>query len=364
MFNLIRFIVIKKILFGSLIAAFAMISSCSTDFEVIEEWKETMVIYGVLNPNDSAHYVKVTKAFLGEGDAFVMAQNPDSLYYNPEHLLVTLTEVETGHVDTLDAVENIPRDMNNNPVFSQRQVVFKTTRKIQNIYTYQLRARNLSSGQEAVAQTKLVEPADITSPSTSQYQVDFANPTSNFEVKWRTGDNAMRYETIIRFYYNEKNLSTGIIRPDSVDFNLGEIEAPDALGGDELKMTFVKNQFYRNLADKLVSDANLQRHPKGVKFLIYSAAEELHTYMQVSAPSTGIVQERPMYTNITNGIGIFSARLNQHAQSADVNANPYRPDAFMLTSASKDTLCIGQFTGSLNFCDPMEFNPADPCYCD
>lgn len=355
---------IKKKLFGSLIAGFAMISSCSTDFQVIEEWKETMVIYGVLNPNDSAHYVKVTKAFLGEGDAFVMAQNPDSLYYDPEKLVVTLTEVETGFIDTLDPVTNIPKDMNNNPVFSQRQVVYKTTREIQDIYTYQLRSKNLTTGYVAVAQTKLVKPATITSPSTSQYQIDFANPSSNFEVKWRTGANAMRYESLIRFYFNERNLTTGVIRPDSIDFNLGEIEAPDALGGDELKMTFIKNQFYRNIMDKMTPDANLQRHPKGVKFIIYSAAEELHTYMQVSAPSTGIVQEKPMYTNITNGIGIFSARLNQHALSAQVTGNPYAPDAFVLTNASKDTLCAGQFTHGLNFCDPLEFNPADPCYCD
>ena len=36
--------------------------------------------------------------------------------------------------------------------------------------------------------------------------------------------------------------------------------------------------------------------------------EDLDTYLKVNEPITGIVQQRPVFTNINNGIGIFSSR--------------------------------------------------------
>ena len=37
-------------------------------------------------------------------------------------------------------------------------------------------------------------------------------------------------------------------------------------------------------------------------------SEDLNTYIKVNEPITGIVQKRPQFTNINNGIGIFSSR--------------------------------------------------------
>ena len=36
--------------------------------------------------------------------------------------------------------------------------------------------------------------------------------------------------------------------------------------------------------------------------------KNLNTYIQVNAPITGIVQQRPQFTTVSNGIGIFSSR--------------------------------------------------------
>ena len=36
---------------------------------------------------------------------------------------------------------------------------------------------------------------------------------------------------------------------------------------------------------------------------------ELKTYIDVNKPFSGIVQERPTYKNINNGIGLFSSRF-------------------------------------------------------
>ena len=70
----------KKILIA-LVAAISF-SACSTEIEVNAEWKDVTVVFGLLDVSDTIQYIKISKAFLGEEDAFVMAQEPDSLYYS------------------------------------------------------------------------------------------------------------------------------------------------------------------------------------------------------------------------------------------------------------------------------------------
>src|SRR5204862_7713213 len=72
------FILVSCILTGFLF------DSCSTDFSVEAPYKETMVIYGLLNPdtmNGKVQYIRISKAYLGEGNALIMAQERDSVNY-------------------------------------------------------------------------------------------------------------------------------------------------------------------------------------------------------------------------------------------------------------------------------------------
>src|SRR5688572_28610592 len=79
----------KKLFF--ILSAFALaLFSCRNDFAVNEDWKETMVIYGLLNPGDTAQYIKINKAFLGEGNALVMAGEFDSVNYTQDEISAVL----------------------------------------------------------------------------------------------------------------------------------------------------------------------------------------------------------------------------------------------------------------------------------
>src|SRR6188768_905082 len=66
----------KHLLYLSI--AIATLAGCSTELDINAPYKDITVVYGLLNMRDSVHYVKINKAFLGEGDAYVYAQIPDS----------------------------------------------------------------------------------------------------------------------------------------------------------------------------------------------------------------------------------------------------------------------------------------------
>ena len=48
---------------------------------------------------------------------------------------------------------------------------------------------------------------------------------------------------------------------------------------------------------------------------------ELNTYIKVNEPITGIVQHRPAYTNINDGIGLFSSRFTYEVNLVDLTTD-------------------------------------------
>jgi hypothetical protein len=66
-----------------LLSACFLLTSCDNDLDVLEEYTEIPVIYGLINPASTTFEIRVQKAFLGAGNALLMAQETDSTYYNP-----------------------------------------------------------------------------------------------------------------------------------------------------------------------------------------------------------------------------------------------------------------------------------------
>src|SRR5215212_5226416 len=90
---------LKKSVLISAVAAVSF-TSCSTDVDLLEDYKPITVVYGLLNVNDSIQYIKVNKAFLGEGNALLMAEQNDSVNYKPGEISVQLQQINpsTGAV--------------------------------------------------------------------------------------------------------------------------------------------------------------------------------------------------------------------------------------------------------------------------
>ena len=64
-----------------LLAGFIVVTSCNNKLNVNAPWQDITIVYGLLSQNDSVQYLRITKAFLGEGDALHFAKIPDSSTY-------------------------------------------------------------------------------------------------------------------------------------------------------------------------------------------------------------------------------------------------------------------------------------------
>ena len=114
-----------------LIFAFATLTllfSCSEKIDLIGDFKETAVVYGLLDHSDSMHYVKITRAFIGPGNALEIAQIEDSSYFDAVD--ATIEEIQGGNVlRTWTLKDTLIENKDTNGVFYaplQKVYYFKT----------------------------------------------------------------------------------------------------------------------------------------------------------------------------------------------------------------------------------------------
>ena len=147
--------------------ALASIVSCDNDLDIIAEWKDISVVYGILNAQDSVHYVKLNKAFLGQGDVLSMAQEFDSLHYNQEEVGLRLVEYRRagGQYIETKSIEMEPTfnfDKPQEGIFSAPdQIIYKSDASLNNERYYS--AQVYDKIVDSVIASNLI-PIDILSP--------------------------------------------------------------------------------------------------------------------------------------------------------------------------------------------------------
>ncbi len=317
-------------------------SSCKTDIDLLAPYKETMVIYGLLDPSDSVQVLRINRAFLGEGDAYTFAQVPDSFNYR-DILDVKLERynkdsVKTGTI-TLERFEGPP--LSSGIFATQPNILYRTT-GADSIYQddggeYKMIVYNRESGLTTVSRTEVVNKISLFESPSSGGSVDLVgNP---FVIKWNAGNNAKFYDVYIRFHYREiEKANTSNIQDKTVEWQVGTaVDNINSSSNPLLTIPLSKESFYGSVRRSINPDNAVDRYFLGMDFLYYGGTSDLYTYIQVNKPPTGIVQSIPDFSNIEDGVGIFSSRFSQILKSKQ------------LSPASKDTLANGYLTGDLGF---------------
>ena len=360
---------IKRI-FSLFILGTLFLQSCSEEVKLIGDFKETAVVYGLLNHADSLHYVKITRAFIGPGNALEIAQIPDSSYF--DQVDATVSEIVNGTVTrTWILKDTVVQDKDTNGYFygpEQKVYYFKTLAtganeaiqtssnplmsSLKPTATYQFKAVINNGAFEVAAETGLVH--GITTNSTSQnYTFKFAdNPgeyiSSGLAVS-NTG-NSYVVNGQLDVAYNE--YIAGVPTEKSFNWQIGEF---DVLPNSSKTFTISGRTFYDLMKFHVVSNPLVEkRNLRGIYITITGGAEELYNYMAVNKPSSSLAQSKPNYTNlsVTNGkrvVGIFSSRQTVKVFKP-FYTTPQQAYIRAIDKKSTRELCQGPITGTLLFC--------------
>lgn len=334
----------KKFLILPAISIVCCFASCKTDFDVIGEYKEIAVVYGLLNANDTVQYIRVGKAFLGEGNAYLMAQQPDSIYFSSQ-LQVYIERWKNGiKLSTINFTPDSSFTKDPGIFAATPNIVYRTTHDPVNhsdsVYEdseYRLFIYNPSSGETITAATEIVDRMVISKPSPFNSQPIEMSDDDPYKVEFTTGKGGKVFQLTIRFHYNEEVISSGIITPKFIDWVFPLEKVADPNEQVELTIQIIGSQFYGKIATLVEPDNTVIRHAGKLDFIFTGGAEELNTYIEVNQPPLGINQHIPLYTNISDGLGLLSSRVTVQVKNRNLDA------------AGLDSLFNGAITGHLSF---------------
>ena len=325
-----------KWIFGLIIGA-AFLSSCDNELVVTDNWKDIPIVWGLVSKSDTAHYIRVEKAFLDPTTpAATIAQIPDSLYY--DDAVVSIKWIDEGEEFFLTRVngttEGYPRqsgEFASEPNYLYKIKANQIGLQAGDKYQFVLK-RNDHTPEVTLTEPFIVlGPPVLRNPSAGS-NLNFKQGSS-FTYMWNEMPDAGIFDIQMRMNYQERSPETGnIYIPKSVQWDVVQ-----GVQDNDYKMD--GGEFYNSVAANIEEDPQASRLFSSIDILIWCGGKELQEYIKIALANDGITstQDFPEYTNLTEGKGLITSR------------NLSDNKGFGLTNASLDSLKNGSITGDLNF---------------
>jgi len=301
-----------------------LFSGCDNEIDIAADWKEIAVVYGALNPNQEKNYIRIQRAYLDEDQAAVLySSDMDSIYFDT--LDVVLEEfIKTqgastfsfSDVFTLKKVNgtDIGIEKDSGLFYNEDNVLYELNEPIKpsqfaTDYQYVLRIRNPFSGYTCSAQMLSIGQAEIKGPvSNTGGAIYFAN--ESIPVTFQEGKHARAYKVEMDFRVAENpKINPADIAINTYKWTMVNLGKTKNLNGFNLGRYLVSSSgFFSNLSSLIPVNDNVERRLVDFDLTFYGISDDFNTYISVNKPSIGIVQKKPEFTNIDNGIGLFASR--------------------------------------------------------
>lgn len=290
-----------KRLFGIFILS-VMFSACSTDVDIYADYKDITIVYGLLDSSDDTTWIKVTKAFVGPGNALLFATNPDSSNYDYK-LDVKITGIQNGVEKqniVFDTITIKNKKVGDTIFYYPDQLVYYSTEDLNPDYKYNL-SINKQNGDLSSA-TGIVDDFSITSPNR------YINFAYSKDIEWNSAPFGKRYEVTLIFNYQELLPGTTDTLDKNILWYLGMRKSINVDGGEDMYIGYAGDVFYSTLENELEPILNVKRWTGLVDVIIASASQEFDTYLVVNEGANNLLSEVPIYSNVDGGTGLFASR--------------------------------------------------------
>ena len=300
-----------------ILSVFAIVfTACETDFDVNAEWEETTVVFGLLDASKDIQFIKINKAFLGKASAELMASFSDSVNYMPADLEVILYKIDFNP-DFLNYNDTIDFRVLKDTVIEKEDGLFSIENNIVYYFkspmidnflssnrTYSLAIKNIKTGNFVSSTTEIIKGFNFSSGIPNSNKLTFYLDGLGFRFprfEWSSvsSPNAEVYQFNLRFHYKENEVEKELLWTQT------------ALGSNDNILILSGEDFFQFLANNKAFSSDEEREFMSIDIEMTLGTQELKTYIAVNEPITGIVQERPQFTNINNGIGLFSSRYTK-----------------------------------------------------
>ncbi|MBR0540101.1 MAG: hypothetical protein IJK36_07780 [Bacteroidales bacterium] len=300
----------------ALLLLLAVICSCSTDVDLYTDFKDTTIVYGILDVANDTNVIKIIRAFSGSNDdsfdANQIALIADSSNY-PGKLDARFVEYKkasgstflpTGREVILDTMTI--HDKEEGMFYAPDQKLYYTTEHF-----------NVNNANEKFKYKLLIyKPNDTVSSEISliggtSFQITApmvffrAENAGKRELRFTPDDNDAVYQVTMQFNYKELKPGQDTVYKN-VNWSMGPYSTYElGIEGGELYFTYREDVLFELLSAAIGGDIlNVERFYDNFVVSMYAYGKELDEYIQINTDASGIDY---YYTNIHGGVGILSS---------------------------------------------------------
>ena len=352
----------QKILF--ILFGFAALTySCETGFSVAADYKEIPIIIGLLDIQDTVHYVSITKAYLDEEqDALLLAQIADSLYYEDE-LTVTIEEYNNS---TMVSSKELARVDGNDIGFIRDEGVFidapnilyQYSHTLSNDNTYKLILIKNDTGLSVTAETNVVNEFNFITTTTPQntapfQAINFVSLTRRV-FDYRIPHNSKFYDLNVVFNYSEIQISDSTdVEDKHITLNFqqnSEIPFRDQQLGVSRQFSITQDEFFDWIITHIPENQAVFRCPGLLDINFAFGDSTFYEYFQANNANDGLTigQASTLFTNIDGGFGLFASRQLRTIKLTDLYEYAEQ-EGVEISDVTRDSLANSLITQHLNF---------------
>ena len=330
--------------------------SCKEEVDINTEYKDTPIIYGLLDQSEDLHFIKINRGFIGPGNALDFAKIPDSNYF--ENVTGKVDEIIGGQVARSWSLrDTLLNDKQTNGAFfgpQYKAYYFSTLNEesLKTEATYRLYVDINNGKLQVTGETQLVsgfaENVPISSLTSSLKFVKLPGEFTAQSVIFSKGNSAFanaNFDILISEYRGTQKDT--IVIP----WKLFEGET----SGNQYGTSAQGQSFYEIIKAGLTNDNTItKRNLEGIRVNLTGGSTDFFNYVSVSKPSSSLSQNKSTFTNLKvtgdhQVIGLFASRKTVSFYKPFINLNTSGNQTSFRCIDKNSTRELCQGTSLINF---------------
>jgi hypothetical protein len=291
--------------YGFILVMFlSLLFSCEEDVEVIGNYDSKPIVYCLLNPDDSIHYLRVSRSFVIRNNPGDHSINPDSLLLKDEFYayLEENSNDRLGEIRYFEPSLLNSRDSGLFPI--DGLLVFSVNCRLKPEATYNLYINFPDLPKILNGSTSMINPVEILDPSPFPGRETTILPGQGYILRWASSAKYSVYQVSLNLNYFEG---------DSIYHTTNSLELswPLLFVNDEspiISQYINPASFYKKILDKLTPPpAGSMRKMIAFDVRVFAGGEELSLASKFNDDYYHSFFGLNDFSNIDGAIGVFSS---------------------------------------------------------
>ena len=306
--------------------------ACEADLDVFREKGSTPVVYCLLDQDKDIQTLRLSRSYVSYA-ASIPPASDDSLLLS-KAIDVALEQVSGTVVEKRAFFRAVDIQKDSGFFPNTQHWIYQTNMEILPDTRYNLIVYLEEDDKIVYSTCTTITPFQIKNPLYPEFREIQFQTSHNPQFFWTNSQNAGVFQMGYILHYSEYSGDSYEQKEINLSFNT-TFTVENA--GNFFNQSINSNQFYIKLNNQIPNDPSVLRRFNSLDAYIVGGGVELaHLIKLQTSGQTFSLME---FTNVYNGIGIFSSRLSR------------RVNGFGLTSQTIDSIAYGKYTYDLNFLD-------------